>query len=172
LLLEDGKTGEARAVAEKIATLNPSPTLIQDAARALIGAEQYDTAKEFIARVGADAAHDLRLDLAIADSHTVDAIVGLEEMNRIPASERDGDYYLALAAMLERAGHATEATAAWKHAIEEHPTRPDLYRDLAALFIKDHRAAAALQVLDQGTRSLPEDIDLSMMKDALEASLR
>jgi Flp pilus assembly protein TadD len=72
--------------------------------------------------------------------------------------------------MLEMAGRAAEAAAAWKQAIEQHPTRPDLYRELAALFLKDQRKDEALEVLDKATSALPDDAGLAMMKDSLKTS--
>lgn len=167
ILLEDGKAEEARRVAHKIAELNPSSALIQDAAHALIGAEQYQAAKEFLqATDKADA-----LDLAIADAHVVGTEAGLEEMNRIPAAERKGDYYLAFATMLEMAGRPADATAALSQARQLHPMRAYLYRQLAVLLIKDHRAPEASRLLDEATSALPDDAELAMMKNALRTSV-
>jgi tetratricopeptide (TPR) repeat protein len=173
LALEDGKMDEAIATSRKIVALNPSAPLIGEAARALLAAEQYGAAKQFVEQCAhANVSGELALDLAIADSHLVNAQAGLEQMNRIPQSDRNGDYYLALAAMLDAAGRLTESNAALKQALESHPTRPDLYRQAASRFIQNHRTQDALQVLDAATRAVPDDADLSLMKDALEASLR
>lgn len=171
LLLEDGKPDEAVAVSRKIVSLTPSPALIAETSRALLAAERYAAAKEFLEQVGADGSGELALDRAIADFHVVNARTGLDRMDRIPQAERNGDYYLALAAMLETAGRASDAAEALKQAAQAHPTRAELYRQAASLLIDHHRPQEALQLLDQATRTLPEDADLSLMKDQLDASL-
>lgn len=171
LLLEDGKIEEALALVQKIPALNPSLALIEETARALLAGEQFAAAKEFLEHSGqGDSSSELRLDMAIADSHVVSTQAGLAEMDAIPHAQRGGDYYLALSTMLEAAGRASDSTAALKRAIQAHPTRPDLYRDAAALLIKDHRPLEAQQLLDEGTRALPEDTELTLMRDALKTS--
>lgn len=166
LLLEDGKTEDARAVAHKIAALHPSPALIQEAARALVAAQQYQAAKEFIDGSGTVDT----LDLAIADARIAGAQSAIEEMNGIPPAQRNGDYYLALATMLEMTGRGADATAAMERASEQHPTRADLYRDLAEILIQDHRASEASRLLDEATSTLPDNPELAMMRNALKTS--
>jgi tetratricopeptide (TPR) repeat protein len=165
LLLEDGKTDEARTVAQRIAELKPSVALQKEAGRALLAAKQYGAAKDFMTHGGDDG-----LDLAIANSHLLGPATGLQEMERIPATQRDGDYYLALAAMLEMTGRPAEATAAMQQAMQRHATRADLYRDLAALLIKDHRAPEASRLLEVATSALPDDPELAMMKNSLRTT--
>jgi tetratricopeptide (TPR) repeat protein len=169
LLLEDAKAGEARTVAEKIAALNPSAGVTADAARALLGAEQYSALKEFITQTGAASSGELAIDLALADAHIASPQAALEEMDRISPSERNGDYYLALAQILEIAGK--NSAGALKQAMPMHPKRPELYRQAASRFIQNHRPQEALEVLDEATRTLPDDADLVLMKDALQDSL-
>lgn len=168
LLLEDGETGEALTVVEKIARLDPSAKLMADATRALLAAEQYAALKEFITHTGASSG-ELAIDLALADAHTASPQAALEQLDRIPEPERNGDYYLALAQILEMAG--IDSTAALKQAMRMHPTRAELYQQTVLLLIKDHRTQEARELLDEGSRALPDNADLPMMKDALNASL-
>jgi Flp pilus assembly protein TadD len=168
LVIEDGKTAEAAAVARKIASLNPSPALTADAARALLAARQYGTLKEFIGRVGGGSSSELSVDVALADAHLVSAQSALEEMDRIPQAERNGDYYLARAEILEMAGE--DPAAMLEQAMRQHPTRGDLYRETAALLIKDHRATEASRLLDEAISVLPDDAELAVMKNALKTS--
>jgi predicted Zn-dependent protease len=168
LLLDDGKTEEAEMAAGRIAELKPSLALREETARALIAAQQYKTAQQFIGQFG--ASDELQLDLAIANAHLADATAGLQEMDRIPVEERNGDYYLALAMILESAGRTADASAAMREALERRPARADLYRELAALLINDHRAPEALRLLDQASRAFPDDAELAMMRDSLRTS--
>ena len=71
ILLNDGKTSEAAAVAQTILALKPGSALLAEAAHAMLGAENYSLANNFldhaIALVGASA--DLEADKRVAASH-------------------------------------------------------------------------------------------------------
>lgn len=173
LLLEDGKIGDSINTAQKIGALDASPALIEEAARALLAAQQYAAAKEIIEHAApANPSPELRVDLAIADAQVVNAQAGLDEMNKVPQVERDGNYYLALTILLDAAGRASDSAASLQQARQLHPMRPDLYQQATALLIRGHRTNEARQLLDEAMRTLPDNADFSIMKDALERSLR
>jgi tetratricopeptide (TPR) repeat protein len=162
LVLEDGKTGEAATVARRIASLDPSPALAADATRALLAAEQYAALKEFIARVPDLRSDELLIDSALADAHLADPEAALQEMDRIPDAERNGDYYLALSMIYGRAGRKSEAYATLNRAFEARPARLDLCRLAITFLTAEHRLDLASKLLDSAPLSILEKDELSL----------
>ena len=166
LCLEDGKMDQAGAVSRKIIDLKPGLGVLADAGAALLGAEQYSIAKNFLEQAVAltGPSPDLSLDLAIATFHVVSAQAGLEQMDRISEAQRTGDYYLARAEMLDGAGRPADAIAAINQALGKTPSRPELYRQATLFLIRNHRLPEALQLLDQAARILPDNPEILLMK--------
>ena len=133
LLLGDGKTAEAEAVSAKIAALQPGPALLEDAARQLLDAGQYSTARDLLRKQ--DAAPELTLDVAIATAHLDGPAAALTILDRIPAGARTGDYYLA---RIQFQDESPETIAA---ALQANSQRPDLYRSAAAVLLRGKREA-------------------------------
>lgn len=165
VLLDEGKTEDAAAAARKIVALKPTASLLSQTADALLSAGQYRVAKEILEQSGAQvlSSRGLALDLAIAIFHVDNAQAALEEIDRIPAPERNGDYYLARAQMLEAQGRSQEADLAIKQAIRSNPTHPELYRQAALLLIKDRHPAEALKLLESAMRNVPNDPEISLL---------
>jgi predicted RNA polymerase sigma factor len=84
--------------------------------------EQYALAADFLRASGQPS-----LDLAIAVYHSANPAAGLSELERIPAAERRGDYYVLRAQMLDSLGKATEAAESLNRGIRAAPTRADMY---------------------------------------------
>jgi len=166
LKLNDGKTDQAAALSRQIIALKPSAALLADAAGALLKAQQYATAKEFVDQaVGlAGSSADLALDLALASFHVMNPQAGLEQLDRIPEAHRTGDYYLARAQMLDAAGKPTDAITAVNQGLTKAPSNAELYRDAALLLIRNHRVSEALRLLDQATHTLPDDPELLLLR--------
>ena len=166
LCLEDGKMDQAAAVSRQIIELKPSAGVLADTAAALLAAEQYSLAKNFLEQALAATGPwpDLTLDLAIASFHVMGAQAGLEQMNRIPEAQRSGDYYLARAQMLDAAGRPADAVAAVNQALGKAPSRPELYRQATLFLIRNHRLPEALQVSDEAARILPENPEILLLK--------
>jgi Flp pilus assembly protein TadD len=169
LCLEDGKLDQAAAVSRQIIALKPGLALLADAAGALLKAEQYPLAKEFLQQAISleGPSGELPLDLAIATFHVVNAQAGLEQLDRIPEPQRTGDYYLARAQMLDAAGKNADAIAAVNQAQTKTPTSPELYREAILLLIRNHRSREASQLLDRAARVLPDDPEIMTMKASL-----
>ncbi len=165
LSLRDGKTDQAAAASRQIIVLKPKLAVLADAASALLGAEQYSLAKGFLEQAIALAgpAGDLPLDLAIAESHAVNAQAGLAQMDQIPEAQRNGDYYLARALMLDAVGRTDDALSAVNQALGKAPTNAQLYRQAAQLLIRNNRQHEASQLLDKAVRTLPEDPEIFAM---------
>jgi tetratricopeptide (TPR) repeat protein len=167
VLLEDGNPEQAAATARRIAGLKPGAAVLAGAGRTLLVAKQYALAKELLeAAAAADPSTDLELDLAIASFHAGGAIAALQRLERVPESQRSGDYYLARAQMLDASGRSEDALSALDRALEAAPKRPDLYQQAAAFLTKNGQASGALRLLDQAARNLPQNREILLMKAA------
>jgi tetratricopeptide (TPR) repeat protein len=171
VLLADESWLKAEAVAREIVALKPDASLVLAAGRALLDAGRYPAAREVLdqcrqAKGGA-------LDLAIATFHDSGTADGLAAMEGVPAAERDGDYYLALAQMLDSAGRFEDAASAVNQALRAAPSRLEFYYQAALFLIKNDRVPAALELLDRATRSFPDSRSLLLTKAiALELASR
>jgi len=162
LLLSDEAWPEAEALAREIAELKPEPSTLAEAGRAFLDAERYATAKELLQQCL--EARGAALDLAIAVFHADGAEAGLRRMDAVTESQRDGDYYLARAQMLDQCGRFLEAAASAQRALRATPARVELYCQVTLLLIKNARVLQALQLLDQATHYLPDDPSILLSK--------
>ncbi len=106
ILIADSQLEQAAQCADRIFRLNPSGGVLASVGHILIGANQFALAKQFLDKAAASGtgSTDLLLDQAIATSHAVSAEAGLTLLDRVPEPERNGDYYLARAQMLDATG--------------------------------------------------------------------
>ncbi|MCX6627308.1 MAG: tetratricopeptide repeat protein [Candidatus Solibacter sp.] len=154
LLLDDGKSAEAVAVARRIAGLKPDAAVIAGAGRALLEARQYAASRELLEQAAAESpTADVRLNLALAALHSGGPADGLRQLDRVPEAERGGDFYLARAQMMEAAGRSGDAGTAIEQALRAAPMRSDLYQQAAVLLTGNGRTAEALRLLD---RAVPD----------------
>lgn len=166
ILLNEGKPDQAGAVARQILTLAPGTALLEETGGALLSAGQYALATTFLQAV-AGSSPALRLYLATATFHTAGSGAALEQMDRIPAADRNGDYYLARAEMLDSAGKPEEAAQNINLGLKAKPTRLDLYLAATLVLVRAHRFPQALQLLDQGLATR-ESADLLLARAILE----
>lgn len=162
VLLGDEEWLKAEAVAREIVALKPQPSLVAEAGRALLDAGRYAAAKEVLAQCSGAAS--AALDLAIAVFHADGADASLEAMEAMPEAQRDGDYYLARAQMLDNNGRFEDAAAAVDQALHAAPSRAELYYQASLFLIKNGRVPSALQLLDQATRTVPDHPSLLLTK--------
>ncbi len=162
LLLADGKTGEAETASAKIAALEPGPALLEEAARQLLDAGQYSTARDLLGK--GDSTPELKLDLAIATAHVDGTAAALAILDQIPADARTGDYYLA---RIQFQDASAETMAA---ALRAKSQRPDLYRSAATVLLQRQREEQAVSLLNKGVGQIPDDPGLRILK-ALAATL-
>lgn len=171
LLLGHEAWPEAEALAREIVALKPEPSAVAEAGRAFLDAERYATAKELLEQ--SPQAPGAALDLAIAVFHADGAEAGLERMDAVTESQRNGDYYLARAQMLDHTRRFLEAAAAAQRALRATPTRVELYCQVTLLLIENGRVLQALELLDQATRYLPDDPSILLSKAiALEVAAK
>lgn len=158
LSIADGQVPQAMAAARKILALKPGAILLTDAGRAMLAAHQYPIAKDLLEQAAAsEGATGLDLDLATALFHTTGAAAGLQQLDKVPAPARGGDYYALRAEMLPPA----DAVGAMKQAIQAEPQRTDLYWQAAALMVKNRRTADALQLLSGA--GVPDNAQIAAM---------
>ncbi len=161
-LLADGKSAEAQEIFRSVKTSVPDPEILANCGRILLEADQYELARQFLERAlaAAPAFSAARLDLAIVLFRLESASAALEELDKTPAADRKGDYYLLRAQILDSQGKMQEAAEALNQGIAAAPTRPSLYLQAAGFLLKHKLHEKALALLDQASRVLPDDRDL------------
>ena len=165
LSLDDGDLEHATAAARRIAASKPGAAALAAAGRMLLAAKQYALAQELLEQASAAGPFTgVALDLAVAAFHISGPAQGLSRMDRVPESERGGDYYLARAYMLDASGKSEESLAALNQALGASSGRSDLYREAAALLVWNGHASEALRVLDRAAQTLPQDREIALMK--------
>ncbi len=164
ILLQSGKAPEAAEVSRKILALKPSPALLTEAANALVAAEQYALAADFL-KQNIDASPELKLDLALATFHQSGAKAGLDELAAIPPAGRNGDYDLARMQMLDALGKTSDAASVFQQALQATPKHAELYRQVALLLLKKSRTSDAIRLLNKGARVLPDDPEIPMLRE-------
>ena len=162
LSIADGQIPQATGAARKVLALKPGAILLTDAGRAMLAAHQYPIAKDLLEQAAvSEGAAGLDLDLATALFHTDGAASGLQQLDKVPAAARGGDYYALRAQMLPPA----EAIGVMKQAIQAEPQRTDLYWEAAALMVRNRRTGEALRLLSGA--SAPENAQIAAMRALL-----
>ena len=150
---------EAFRVVEKLTT---NPELLLVCGKALFDFGQYAAAVEFLRPAVAahpDAA-DLRLDLAAAIFKSAGPQEGLKSLDETPPAERQGDYYLLRAEMLDAMNKPEEAAQALNQGFDASPTRADLFFEGAMFLIKHKQYQRALHFLERATKLHPDSPQL------------
>jgi tetratricopeptide (TPR) repeat protein len=174
LLLEENRIDEAAATARLIVGLKPGADVLVDDGRALLEAKQYSQAKDLLEQAQAgtsDSSVRINPELAIATFHALGdtpagAAEGLRELDRTPETNRNADYYLAKAQMLQASGKTADSLAALDQAIRTDPARGDLYWQKAIVLAGSQRALEALRFLDQAAaaKALPQEQSIPLTK--------
>jgi tetratricopeptide (TPR) repeat protein len=162
LLLVNGRSEEAAGEFRTLLTMNADPRMWAEAGAALVGAEQYALAREFLERASAEAPA-ARLDLAIAVFFTDGPKRALQMIETIPDGERAGDYLLMKARILDAAGQSAEAEKVLQEGLRRSTSRPHVAQQAALLLLQHHRAAEAQKILGAALRSNPQNADLILI---------
>jgi tetratricopeptide (TPR) repeat protein len=146
--------------------LKPTAAVLAEAGNVLLAAGQYELARGLLQQAAAidPRAGGLQFELAIATFHATGASAGLDLMDRLPESERGGDYYMARARMLDASGKPHEADSALEQALQSTPQRPDMYRQAVALLAKQGKGPEALRWIEEGALILPDDREILLLK--------
>ncbi len=169
LLIGDSRLQQAVQCASQILALNPPAGTLATVGHLLTGADQFALAKQFLdlAAASSTPSADLLLDQAIATSHAVGIEAGLILLDKVPDAERNGDYYLARAEMLDASGKFEPAVAALNQALRSAPKRTGLYREAAFFLLKHNRTKEASALLDEGVRLLPNVPEILLLRATL-----
>jgi tetratricopeptide (TPR) repeat protein len=161
LLLANGQTEEAIAVYGELLTRNADSSIWERAGKTLARAGQYQLARDFLKRATADLPKT-RLDLAIAVYFTDGAQQALQVMEEVSEKERDGDYLLMKARMLDAAGRSDAAETSLQEGMQRASTRADVAQQAALLLTRWNRFEEALRILGGASRSDPDNPDLML----------
>jgi tetratricopeptide (TPR) repeat protein len=159
LLLTSGQTEQATAAYRELLTRNAGSSIWQQAGATLVRAGQYQMARDFLGRAVADIPK-ARLDLAIALLSVEGPEPALEAIDQMPEAERDGDYLLMKAHLLDSAGRTAEAEKILLEGLRRSVSRPDVTQQAALLLFRYNRQAEALSILDQAAKANPDNPDL------------
>jgi len=158
-LLAQGKTAQALQAFREVLPLTSEANTLAECGKALLDEQQYEAARVFFERAVANdvSASDSRLDLAIVFFHVSGAEAGLAELDKVPAVQRRGDYFLLRAQMLDAQGKLEEARESLDQGIRAAPTRPDLYFQAALFLIKHAQLQPAVDLLQQALQVIPDE---------------
>jgi tetratricopeptide (TPR) repeat protein len=172
LQLDEGKTEEALANFRDALALSPGVRVLKEAATVLEEHGLYGLAREFQARVvDNDPSVDNRLDLAAITFHSAGPEASLAEMDKIPVPNRNGDFYLLKAQILDALGRFESAVELLNVGFHNAPKRADLYSWASLFLIKHGRDQEALDLLEQATTIVQDDPHLLLTK-AIALELR
>jgi thioredoxin-like negative regulator of GroEL len=138
-------------------------------ALALVGAEQYALARDFLERASAEMPA-ARLDLAIALFFTDGPRRALQMIDTVPEGEQAGDYLLMKAKILDAAGQSAEAEKVLQEGLRRSVSRPHVAEQAALLLLQHHRTAEAQNILGRALQSDPQNADL-LLSNAIALAL-
>lgn len=161
-LIAEGKQNEGLEVLRQLAATDLEAALLADCGKILLDAGQFAEAHAVLSRAMPKLAarSSLILDLAIASFQSGDAEAALRELDHTAEPERQGDYYLLRAQILDAQGKVQEAAAALNLGIRAAPQKPLIYYQTTSFLLKHKLYHEALALLEQASRVLPGDRDL------------
>jgi tetratricopeptide (TPR) repeat protein len=162
LLLVDGQSEEAAGEFRTLLTMNADSRIWAEGGAALVGAEQYALAREFLERASAETPA-ARLDLAIALFFTDGPKRALQAIDTVPEGEQAGDYLLMKARILDAAGQSAEAENVLQEGLRRSISRPHVAQQAALLLLQHHRPAEAQNILELALQSNSQNADLILV---------
>lgn len=163
LLLADGKVEEALHEFRDLLHANAGSEIQEKAGRELLSVGEFALAREFLGLAVAERP-SARLDLATGVLETEGPEQALRVIDEMPADDRNGDYFLHRAGILDAAGRTEEAIRVLKEGLGGAPARPDAARKGAALLVRRGYRAEAMELLERAIESAPDDPDLLLTK--------
>jgi tetratricopeptide (TPR) repeat protein len=165
-LLSEDKHAEAIAALGAVADLTRDAEVLAQCGRALLDHGEPEAARKFLEAAVAPKSPvaDTQLDYSIAVFHTAGPEAALGELDKIPPSQRQADYYLLRAQILDAQGKFHEAVDSLHRGLATVPTRAFLYHQAAEFLIKHQRYLEAIDFLSQADRVLPSSPVLMLIK--------
>jgi tetratricopeptide (TPR) repeat protein len=159
---------QATAAYRELLTRNADTRIWQQAGTTLVRAGQYQLARDFLTRAVADIPKAL-LDFAIALLSVEGPQQALDAIDQMPEAERDGDYLLMKAHILDVAGRSAEVEKILQEGLRRSFSRPDVAQQTALLLFRHNHPAEALSALDQAAKADPDNPDLLLEQAILLA---
>jgi tetratricopeptide (TPR) repeat protein len=165
-LLSRGDIPDGLQIFQRIKTSAPDQTALAECGRALLQAEQYKPAREFLneALVADSGDAQTRFDLVIAIFHDSGAESALAELDKTAADQRKGDYFLLRAQLLDALGKVSEAAQALNQGFQSSPTRAGLYFQAALFLVKHGQTHQMISLLGQADHVVPDDPQLLLTR--------
>jgi len=164
--LQQGKPDQAIEAFRVAGKLTSDPDILASCGKALLDDGQYAASREFLepAVAAKPAAADLRLDLAIAVFNSAGPEAGLNTLDETPPPQRQGDYFLLRAQILDAMNKPEEAAEALNRGFATAPTRPDLYFQGTLFLIKHEQYKRAIGLLERANQTLPDVPELQLLQ--------
>jgi len=164
--LEQGKPEQALEAFRVAKKLTSDTDILAACGKALLDDGQYAASREFLepALAANPAASDLRLDLAIAVFNSGGPDAGLTILDGTSPEQRQGDYFLLRAQILDAMNKPQEAAEALNRAFATAPTRPDLYYQATLFLIKHEQYKRAIGLLDLANKTIPNVPELELLQ--------
>jgi len=163
LLLADGRISDALREFGDLLIKNVDSETRERAGKSLLGAEQYQLAREFLEPAAAERS-SARLDFALALLHTAGPEQALRALEETAEGEQTGDYFLVKARILDAAGRTDEAGRVLQQGLIYATTRPEVARQAAIFLVRHDRNEQALDLLGRAMDSAPESPGLMLTK--------
>jgi tetratricopeptide (TPR) repeat protein len=164
--LQQGKPDQAIEAFRLARKLTSDPDVLATCGKALFDDGQYAASREFLEPAVATnpAAADLRLDFAIAVFNSAGPEAGLNTLDETPPAQRQGDYFLLRAQILDAMNKPEEAAQALNRGFASAPTRPDLYYQGTLFLIKHEQYKRAIGFLEQANQAIPDVPELELLQ--------
>jgi tetratricopeptide (TPR) repeat protein len=164
--LQQGKPDPALEAFRAARKLTSDPDILAACGKALLDDGQYAASREFLepAVAANPAAADLRLDLAIAVFNSAGPEAGLTILGETSPAQRQGDYFLLRAQILDAMNKPEEAAEALNRGLATAPTRPDLYYQGALFLIKHEQYKRAIGFLEHANQAIPDVPELQLLQ--------
>lgn len=163
LLLADNQKEEALREFRVLLGRNASGETWEEAGTLLLRSGEYVLAREFLQQAAA-VRPSARLDLAIAVFHVDGPEQALVFLEKLPAAELTGDSLLLKADILHAAGRKAEAEETLNQGLEQVSSQPRVVERAVLLLVRLDRKEDGLHLLEEATRTNPEDSDLLLLK--------
>jgi tetratricopeptide (TPR) repeat protein len=166
IYFRQNKAADALAMIDEAARISQAQTTLARAAKVLLSFNEYSAALPLLetALRQENVPGDLALDYVLAKFHTAGAGEALAEVDQIPASKRNGDYYLLKAQLLDALNRLREAVEALNQALRAAPDRLDFYLQATQFLIKHELYQQTLDLLTQADRFVPSSRELSLTR--------